>query len=277
VRRAPLAGDLLAIDLGNSKALAVLYRGGVEQGRWRLAYAGLTPGRLLRLWRAALEAARALGAAGVPVLVESVAPARARPLVAALRAAGWRPHRVGWRDPWPFEIAVREPARVGVDRLCAVAGLMALGLGSGVAVDVGTAVTVDALQHGRFTGGQILPGFELAARSLHEHTALLPRVEVSGPVAALGRDTGAALRAGIYYGTLLGALGAATAVAAELGRRVPIVATGGGGGLLAAARPRRVRHVPDLPLLGMRLLATRLGVRQGPVRSRPRIAQQVIW
>jgi type III pantothenate kinase len=138
---------------------------------------------------------------------------------------------------------------------------VALGHASGVVIDVGTAITIDILDGGRFRGGLIVPGFELSARALHEHTALLPRVRVSGPVPLVGTETRSALRAGIFHVTTRGVLGVARSLAAGLGRAAPVVVTGGGGGLLAALAPRRLRHEPDLLVWGMRLLAARQGVR----------------
>ena len=69
------------------------------------------------------------------------------------------------------------PNRLGVDRWAALIGAWHRVLGSGGArpalvVMVGTAVTVDALDHtGRFLGGLILPGFGLMLRALEMGTA----------------------------------------------------------------------------------------------------------
>ena len=69
------------------------------------------------------------------------------------------------------------PNRLGVDRWAALIGAWHRVLGSGGArpalvVMVGTAVTVDAIDHtGRFLGGLILPGFGLMLRALEMGTA----------------------------------------------------------------------------------------------------------
>src|SRR5581483_1257953 len=72
---------------------------------------------------------------------------------------------------------VEEPDRIGIDRL--LAALAAFSRvpeeSSAVAISVGTAMTVDFVEpDGTHGGGVILPGPELMARSLHEHTAKLP-------------------------------------------------------------------------------------------------------
>ena len=69
------------------------------------------------------------------------------------------------------------PNRLGVDRWAALIGAWHRVLASGgtrpaLVVMVGTAVTVDALDHtGRFLGGLILPGFGLMLRALEMGTA----------------------------------------------------------------------------------------------------------
>ena len=249
-----LATDLLAVDVGNSKVQALLVCAGEERCRWRVDYDG-TPSRWKRQF--ALAAATAQREAGrpVPIVVAGVAPSRTAVVEAILRRT-WRcrPHRASWRDPWPFRLGIRTPQTLGVDRLANVAGLMALGLTDGIAVDAGTAVTIDVLERGRFVGGLILPGSALMARALHDHTAQLPLVQVGAPVPLVGVDTVSALQAGVQHG-LAQALRGLTATLAEP-RRAHTVLTGGAAEVLAPSLPQ-ARHVPDLLFLGLRLLQAR--------------------
>ena len=76
-----------------------------------------------------------------------------------------------------------------------------------IIVDSGTATTVDAVDaDGVFLGGAILPGFGLLARSLQRYTALLPLITLeelgTGPPPAVGRDTTAAIKSGLFFGQL---------------------------------------------------------------------------
>ena len=67
------------------------------------------------------------------------------------------------------------PARLGVDRWCALIGARAITTVPCVVVMAGTATTVDTLDgDGRFLGGLILPGLDLMRRSLARDTAALP-------------------------------------------------------------------------------------------------------
>ncbi len=66
-----------------------------------------------------------------------------------------------------------------------------------VLIDVGTAVTIDLVdQHGVFQGGVIFPGLELGACALKEHTAQLPKVEISRPTEPYGKNTADAINCG---------------------------------------------------------------------------------
>jgi len=160
-----------------------------------------------------------------------------------------------------IETAVDAPGRVGVDRLLNVvaANVLRAPRQPAVIVDSGTATTVDLVDSdGVFRGGAILPGFELAAKSLHAYTALLPLVTVdelaAEPRAPLGANTRAAIRGGLYWGQV-------GAVRELVTRQTPgvsktpgvsplVLLTGGGAGLLAEQFPT-ARREPHLSLQGL--------------------------
>jgi type III pantothenate kinase len=97
---------------------------------------------------------------------------------------------------------------VGIDRLLAAVGVNALREPPrpAVIVDLGTAVTVDLISaEGAFQGGAILPGISMSARALHEFTDLLPLIEMAELHEApteVGKDTVAAMRSGLFWGTI---------------------------------------------------------------------------
>lgn len=67
------------------------------------------------------------------------------------------------------------PARLGVDRWCALLGARAMTTAPCLVVMAGTATTIDTLDaDGQFLGGLILPGLDLMRRSLARDTAALP-------------------------------------------------------------------------------------------------------
>jgi type III pantothenate kinase len=160
----------------------------------------------------------------------------------------------------PLNISVDSPERVGIDRLLnAVAANVLRPVGQpAIVVSSGTATTVDLITgDGVFAGGAILPGFELAGRSLHEHTALLPQIsaaELSGlSVPALGKNTQAAIRAGLLYGQV-------GAVKELIERLSPdessvVYLTGGNGALLAPFFVGRATFETELALRALARLA----------------------
>lgn len=106
-----------------------------------------------------------------------------------------------WKD-LPLRVDVEAPDAVGMDRLLnAVAANARRPEGiAAVVIDAGSAVTVDWLDSGgTFCGGSIFPGLRLMAHSLHEHTALLPLLEVTAPSPLPGRSTADAIRAGVFW------------------------------------------------------------------------------
>lgn len=159
----------------------------------------------------------------------------------------------------PIAADVHEPEKVGTDRLCAAAAAFVKMKGACAVADFGTAVTIDLVaDDGVFLGGTILPGMSLCARALHEHTALLPLVELGRPTetlgkdaTALGKDTTSAIRNGIFA-MMAGALREITErYATDIGKWPPLVVTGGDAEVVAQACDFIDRIAPDLALDGM--------------------------
>ena len=158
-----------------------------------------------------------------------------------------------------------EPERVGADRLFAARGALECLGESAIVIDAGTALTVDALRaeptpsfsgswrRGEFLGGAIAPGPQLLARALASGAARLFEVVPTANPRALGRDTSAALHAGIGVGLRGAARELAREVAREAGfDRPPIALTGGARAFVAAAfEGQRVLESEDLVHLGL--------------------------
>lgn len=144
------------------------------------------------------------------------------------------------------------PERVGVDRLLNAFAAYRLKKSAVVVVDVGTAITVDAVSaKGEFLGGAIAPGLGLASFSLAEKTSLLPLVKVSEPSSAIGRNTEEAIKSGVFWGTV-GLVDALVGrVLKELGEEAPVVATGGDASLLAPYSELICEIFPHLALEGL--------------------------
>lgn len=164
----------------------------------------------------------------------------------------------------PLDCDVEEPEKVGIDRLlnAFAANEVRPAERPALIVDSGTATTVDFVTaEGAFAGGAILPGFELAARSLHHYTALLPLIsieELSGQTHdPLGKDTRKALQSGLVWGQL-GAVRELIDRISEQSATQPYLILTGGGASLLAPHLEGARWEPHLALQGLALVADRL-------------------
>jgi type III pantothenate kinase len=161
----------------------------------------------------------------------------------------------------PLEVRLAEPEMVGIDRLVnavAVNRLREPGRAA-VIVDVGTAITVDlVLADGAFLGGAIFPGPEMAARAMHERTDLLPLVDVgelSDRPPALGTSTEAAMRSGLFWGTVGAIRELIEKLGKEAGDRPQVFLTGGAAASVAELLGHDAQYVPHLTLAGIALAA----------------------
>ena len=100
-----------------------------------------------------------------------------------------------------------KPASIGADRLANAAAAVAFYGAPAIVIDFGTAVTFDVLAAPKgvptYVGGVIAPGLEVMTDYLYQRTALLPRIDLSEPVKAIGKSTVDAMLAGAVFGFLL--------------------------------------------------------------------------
>jgi type III pantothenate kinase len=179
---------------------------------------------------------------------------------------GW-PHltNVAFAAQLPLRVDLAQPDHVGIDRLLdgVAANRLRAGNEPAIVVDAGTATTVNLVAAtGVFVGGAILPGLELAARSLHQYTALLPLVDVQllrqNPVDTVGKDTRAAIGSGIWFGQI-GAIRELVSQMSTEARVAPLVlVTGGNGRALSQALGNGFRFEPHLALRALAYVAETL-------------------
>ena len=139
----------------------------------------------------------------------------------------------------PFTLHYASPASFGADRiaLCALSEMLYPDEAV-IALDIGTAITVDVLGSDRnYRGGLIMPGLDLMANSLHQHTARLPQVKLSSPLELIGRSTGECINNGIIWNAVSGLDGLVAKITTWLQRecheeRVRVIATGGSAPLM---------------------------------------------
>ena len=148
------------------------------------------------------------------------------------------------------------PNTIGPDRLANAVAVRHRFGAPAVVVDFGTAVTFDVVDRaGNYVGGIIAPGLAAMTDYLHEKTALLPRIKIREVERVVGKSTEHAMLVGAVHGyrglvrELLGELKRELRV-----RRLPVVATGGYGELMAAKLPEITAVDPLITLEGLRLV-----------------------
>ena len=150
-----------------------------------------------------------------------------------------------------------KPNSIGADRLANAASAAAFYGAPVVVVDFGTAVSFDIISRERnYVGGVIAPGLEAMTDYLHQRTALLPKISLLEPPAAIGKSTRAAMLSGAVHGYRGLVRQILVELARELGvrRNLRVVATGGYAELIAAGLPEIKIIRPDLTLQGLRII-----------------------
>jgi len=158
-----------------------------------------------------------------------------------------------------IELRIKEPEKLGTDRIAASVGACDL-FGAPVAViDFGTATTVNFIGKGNtYIGGALMPGIGLMKNSLFNETAQLPDIALSRPLSPLGKDTIGNILSGIIYGTAGAIERIITEVEETEGESYKIVATGGYSDIVAPFL-KRINYIePALVLKGLKSIYDRV-------------------
>jgi len=252
---------LLALDAGNTNVTIGAFEFGKLTGDWRLRTVhqqtadewGVLMRNLFEL--AGLDVGKVDG-----IIVASVVP----PIDAALALMAQKYFETDAVFVTPetdtgLRICYDDPREVGADRVVnAVAALHKYG-GPCVVVDLGTAITFDAISaNSEYLGGIIAAGIGISIDALFARTARLPRVDFREPEKLIGTNTVASVQSGLYYGALGMIDGMVERLMKELGPQTRIVATGGQARLIS--RGSRYLKVIDenLTLEGLEIIWNRV-------------------
>lgn len=143
--------------------------------------------------------------------------------------------------------AYLDSSKLGIDRWLGVLAAKALGVGSALVVDAGTAITLDVLsEDGRHAGGYILPGLQMQQNALAEATVRVKFPQPDWRSQALGISTATA----VGHGSVRAVCALVRDVAVEV-KAKRIYLAGGNAQDLAPFMPE-AQVVDDLLLAGMR-------------------------
>ncbi len=150
-------------------------------------------------------------------------------------------------------LLLKNPARVGADRIAnAIAALRTYGAPV-IVVDFGTATNIDVVDRdGAYRGGTIAPGVMLSADALFARAAKLASVPIEAPAHALGDSTETAVQSGLVIGAAAQAEGLVSRIKAELAiEDAAVVGTGGLARTVGVATDLFDAIDPDLTLRGI--------------------------
>jgi type III pantothenate kinase len=160
-----------------------------------------------------------------------------------------------------IKIHYNDPSQLGADRLCnAVAAFEKYGGPTNV-IDLGTATTYVVIsKRGDFLGGVIAPGIETVASSLHQRTALLPKVNLLFPKKVIAKNTTSSIQAGILFGAVDAMEGTIKRIKKEIEPNAKVIATGGWSKLIAK-HTKMIDYVePTLVLDGARMIYEKIKI-----------------
>ncbi len=255
---------ILTIDVGNTNIVFGLFQGDTLVHHWRMASRmDATADELgVFLHTAAQQKGLNLGDGLDAVVIGSVAPPLTESLVRMSRVwLGLEPLIVHVELFADMPVRVREPARVGADRLLNAYAARARFGSPVISLDFGTATKFDVIgPDGDFLGGAIAPGFRTASDALVNKAALLPRIDLTAPPTPIGDDTVRAMQSGIVLGYVSLVEGLLSRIRTALAPHQPLViATGGLADVLLPHTKVIDYHDPHLTLRGLRLLYQRHG------------------
>ena len=248
---------LLALDVGNTNITIGTFEDDRLKAHWRLRTVherttdefGILLRNLFSLF--SLDLARVDG-----LIISSVVP----PLDFALASMARRYFNIEALFVTPetdtgLKILYDNPREVGADRVVnSVAAFHNYG-GPCVVVDLGTAITFDAVSaHAEYLGGLICPGIGIAVEALFSKTARLPLVEFREPQRLIGTNTVASMQAGLYYGAVGMIDGILERLIKQLGPETRTIATGGQAELIVPGSRYLSETAENLTLEGLQLI-----------------------
>ncbi len=248
---------LLCIDIGNTNIKLGLFEGDRLRTHWRIATNRVKLADEYAMLLLSLFASENIQAGDVTgCAISSVVPPLT-PIFAELsrRYLNQEPIVVGPGIKTGISIRTDTPSEVGADLIVNAVAARQLFGGPAIIIGFGTATTIGALSaQGEYLGVAIAPGVSTGADALFRYAAKLPRVELTRPPRAIGKNTTHSMQSGLIFGFAGLVEGLVKRMQAEIGGNARVVATGGLAEVIAAETGVIDAVEPDLALIGLRFI-----------------------
>ncbi len=257
---------LLAVDIGNSQIVCGVFQKNTIIADWRLSTDPIkTADEYGMILRALLKINKIDIDKIQGCIITSVVPPLTHTFETLLDALlGRKPFTVSALCPHGLTLRYDNPDEIGADRLVNAAAAFSHYQQGLIIVDFGTATTFCTITPlGEYLGGAIAPGLKMAADSLHQKTAKLPKVDLVVPDAVIGRDTATSMQSGIMFGYagLVDAI--VTRIQKDTELPYYVVATGGLASVISPISSTIQEVRPHLTLEGLALLYSRMNAACG--------------
>ncbi len=221
---------LLTVDIGNTNIVVGGFVGGELKTLSRLSTnAKKTEDEYAVLIRSILKLEGENRENVRGAIISSVVPPLTHTMKKALKKAfDITPMVVGPGVKSGVNLLVDNPAQVGADLVCTAAAVQQHYNLPALVVDMGTATKISYLdEKGAFCGVSIIPGVQIGIDALSRGTAQLPQISLDAPPSVIGRNTVESMQSGVVYGNASLIDGMLKRMMQELGKDLPVVATGG--------------------------------------------------
>jgi type III pantothenate kinase len=249
---------LIAIDIGNTHIYAGIFTGSRLTKRIRIA----TDAGRETIYRGFKRLLKAYIGYAMEAVISSVVPHAAVNVKGILRDRfGITSITAGRGLKVPVRNLYKRPVQVGQDRLVNAYACKEIYGKPAVVIDFGTATTFDYVnKRGEYEGGIITPGVMITIDSLHEKTALLPKVRLKKPKRLVGRDTIDSIRSGVIHGIASMCDGLIEKIRIEKKTSPIVIATGGLADIFRTYSVFIDKIDSDLTLKGLYLIFLKKGL-----------------
>lgn len=251
---------IFVFDIGNTNMVLGVYDGDVLKYHWRIeTNRNKTEDEYGMLIKSLFDHVELKFADIDGIIISSVVP----PIMNALERMCHKyfhikPLIVGPGMKTGLNIKYENPREVGADRIVnAIAAIHEYGSPL-IIVDFGTATTYCYVnEHKQYMGGAIAPGIGISTEALYSRAAKLPRIEIARPDDIIGKNTVAAMQAGILFGYVGQVEGIVKRMKDQAKGNPTVIATGGLASLIAKESTIIDIVDPFLTLKGLQIIYKR--------------------